>query len=103
MAKIQLYVMLKLLSTHLDIADIYQRLHFGVFSLALSLSLSLFEKRRGIMLFQCVSCTVHGTHRYFILKKNFKTKSHNTIHTFKNYFTTVISVFSKVNGIQTDP
>ena len=27
-------------------------------------------------------------------KSNFKTESHNTIHIFKNYFTTVFSVFS---------
>ena len=70
MTNIQLYVMLKLLSARLDIADIYQHLHFGVLSLSLSLSLSLFfihfEKRRGIMLFQCILCTVHGTHKYFI-------------------------------------
>ena len=27
-------------------------------------------------------------------KKNFKTESHGTIHTFKNYFVTIFSVFS---------
>ena len=27
-------------------------------------------------------------------KSNFKTKSHDTIHTFKNYFATVFSVFN---------
>ena len=32
-------------------------------------------------------------------KKNFKTESHGTIHTFKNYFATV---FSTIIGIQTD-
>ena len=34
-----------------------------------------------------------------------KNWSHGTIHTFKNYFTTVFSVFSfsKINSIQTDP
>ena len=36
-------------------------------------------------------------------KKNFKTESHSTIHTFKNYFVTMFSVFSKISGIQTDP
>ena len=30
----------------------------------------------------------------FYSKKNFKIGSHSTIHTFKNYFTTVFSVFS---------
>ena len=34
-----------------------------------------------------------------------KNGSHGTIHTFKNYFATVFSVFSlsKINSIQTDP
>ena len=36
-------------------------------------------------------------------KKNFKTRSHSTIHIFKNYFVTMFSVFSKISGIQTDP
>ena len=31
-----------------------------------------------------------------------KNGSHITIHTFKNYFVTVFSVFSKISGIQTD-
>ena len=30
----------------------------------------------------------------FFRKNNFKTRSHGTIHTFKNYFVTVFSVFS---------
>ena len=33
-------------------------------------------------------------HSHFIQKKNVKNGSHGTIHTFKNYFTTVYSVFS---------
>ena len=32
-----------------------------------------------------------------------KNRSHGTIHTFKNYFATVFSVFSKISGIQMDP
>ena len=36
-------------------------------------------------------------------KKNFKTGFHSTIHTFKNYFVTVFSVFSKISGIQINP
>ena len=31
-----------------------------------------------------------------------KNGSHGSIHTFKNYFTTVFSVFSKISSIQTD-
>ena len=44
-------------------------------------------------LFWYCLCTVHGTHSYFI-KKNIKNESHSTIHTFKNYFATVFSIFS---------
>jgi len=40
-------------------------------------------------------------------KSNFKTRSHDTIYTFKNYFVTVFLVFSfpfsVISGIQTDP
>ena len=36
-------------------------------------------------------------------EKNIKNGSHDTIYTFKNYFAIVFSVFSKINGIQTDP
>ena len=43
---------------------------------------------------QWVLCIVHGTHKYGIWQNNFKTGSHGTIHTFKNYFTTVFLVFS---------
>ena len=39
-------------------------------------------------------------------KYNFKTRSHGTIHTFKNYVATMFSVFnfqfSAISGIQTD-
>ena len=33
-------------------------------------------------------------HNHFIQKKNVKNGSHDTIHIFKNYFSTVFSVFS---------
>ena len=36
-------------------------------------------------------------------KKYIKNESHDTIHTFKNYFAIVFSVFSKISCIQTDP
>ena len=35
-------------------------------------------------------------------KKNIKNGSHGTIHTFKNYFTIMFLIFSKINCIQTD-
>ena len=37
-----------------------------------------------------------------LLKKNFKIGSYSTIHIFKNYFATIFSIFSKINGIQAD-
>ena len=48
------------------------------------------------------SCIIHGAHNHFIQKKNFKNEFHDTIHTFKNYFITVFSVFNKISCIQTD-
>ena len=43
-----------------------------------------------------ISCTVYGIRKYRIKKKKktLKTGSHDTIHTFKNYFTTMFSIFS---------
>ena len=42
----------------------------------------------------------------FFNKNNFKTGSHDTIHTFKNYFATIFSIFnfqfSTITSIQTD-
>ena len=39
----------------------------------------------------------------FYSEKNIKNRSYGTIHIFKNYFTTVFSIFSNISGIQTDP
>ena len=53
------------------------------------------EEKAKLYFSSVVLCTVHGTRKYFIQeKKNFKTRSHNTIQTFKNYFPTVFSVFN---------
>ena len=38
----------------------------------------------------------------FFTKNFIKDGSHCTIHTFKNYFATVFSIFSKISSIQTD-
>ena len=47
--------------------------------------------------------TVHSTYNHFIQKKIYiKNGSHGTIHTFKNYFATVFSVFSKISCIRID-
>ena len=39
----------------------------------------------------------------FFTQTFIKNGSHNTIHIFKNYFTTVFSIFNKISGIQTYP
>ena len=39
-------------------------------------------------------CTVHGPTNLFFINFFIKNGSHSTIHTFKNYFATVFSVFS---------
>ena len=49
--------------------------------------------RRQISLFIYCLRTAHGTHNHFI-KKSIKNRSYDTIHIFKNYFTTVFSFFS---------
>ena len=60
----------------------------------------------GSLFTHCLSLfiTVHAA------LKNIKNWSHDTIHAFKNYFATVLSVFSfqfsvsaTINSIQTDP
>ena len=68
------------------------------------------------LFFSCAwTVTSHGftVHALFItvhVLKNIKNGSHGTIHTFKNYFTSVLSVFSfqflvstTISLIQTDP
>ena len=52
---------------------------------------------------QHCSGTVYRTHNYFIEKKYIKNGSHDTIHTFKNYFATIFSIFSKISCIQMNP
>ena len=90
-----------MVSIHLDGAKKHLHLSFTFFFFFLRKAFYVF--RYGIMLFQWVSCNVYRTHKYFIQeKKNFKIGSHNTIHTFKNYFVTIFSIFSKINSIQTD-
>ena len=51
---------------------------------------------------QWVPCTVYGTHKP-LFSANFSLKIGPMVHTFKNDFVTVFSVFSKISGIQTDP
>ena len=52
------------------------------------------------------SCSVHTLFTgpiTTLFRKNIKNWSHDTIHTFKNYFATVFLVFSKISCIQMDP
>ena len=58
-----------------------------------------FDERQGTIftvaiLFIHCNNIIHETHSHFIKKKNIKKGSHGTIHTFKNYFATVFSIFS---------
>ena len=62
-----------------------------------------------LLTFLCKQCTPMGPVHcsrdpQTSLLSNFfiKNESHGTIHTFKNYFTTVFLVFSKISCIQTD-
>ena len=57
----------------------------------------------------CLRTVYHYLYTAYVLK-NIKNGSHGIIHTFKNYFATVLSVFSfqfsistTINSIQTDP
>ena len=50
------------------------------------------------------SCALFmGPTNFFLNKTFIKNESHGTIHTFKNYFTTMFLIFNKINDIQTDP
>ena len=46
------------------------------------------------VLFRYCLRTIHGTTVTLFIKKNIKNRFHDTIYTFKNYFTTVFLVFS---------
>ena len=82
---------------------------FPAFSLFFFFCCSTHFRGQQLLFMHC-SWTVTATFDYFnpqiSLFINFfiKNGSHGTIHTFKNYFTTVFSVFSfsKINSIQTD-
>ena len=51
--------------------------------------------RRQILLFMYCSRTVHGTHNYLYSENIYiKNWSHDTIHTFKNYFCYSVFLFS---------
>ena len=47
----------------------------------------------------CLVDPVHYSRDPQILYSGKKKKSHNTIHTFKNYFVIVFLIFSKISGI----
>ena len=62
---------------------------------------TFFFWEKHFMLFQWVPCTVYGLTNLFFRKIFIKNGTHGIIHTFKNYFATVFSVFSKINRMQT--
>ena len=61
-----------------------------------------FEKRISTFSADLVYC-LWDPQISFFNKTFIKNGSHGTIHTFKNYFVIVFSVFNKISGIQTDP
>ena len=56
-----------------------------------------------LVVFSASSVTVVAFPVGFFNKTFIKNGSHDTIHIFKNYFTTVFSVFSKISSIQAHP
>ena len=58
--------------------------------------------QRQNSLFMNSACTVHALCMHYHTFKNIKNWSHDTIHTFKNYFATVFSVSATISSIQTD-
>ena len=71
---------------------------------SLSLSLRFFNFFFFFFLEKHVSIFSSGSHALFKGPINLiKNGSQNTIHTFKNYFAMMFSVFSKISGIQTHP
>ena len=62
------------------------------FNLHLESTFCMFPSR--CVLKKWILCTVHGTCKYFFSKNNFKIEFHDTIHTFKNYFAIVFSIFN---------
>ena len=82
-------------STYLDCAFQFQRFGFLFFIFFLStwtIKSHEFTVQRQKSLFMHYSSTVH-------VFENIKNRSHDTIHTFKNYFTTVFSVSAIISLI----
>ena len=70
------------------------RLHFNIF----------FFIEKHVSMLSSGSCALFmGPTNLFFQQTFIKNEFQGTIHTFKNYFTTVFLVFSKISGIQTDP
>ena len=82
--------------------------YFFLFGLLIFFVERVREKERIFSFFErdYMFYTLNLSHRgngESVIIQRFKNGSHSTIHTFKNYFATVFSVFSKISGIQTDP
>ena len=83
--------------------------YFLCVSVFLSLSLSLFFFFFMHAFQPETKCTIHALFIHcswdpqpLYSEKNIKNGSYSTIHTFKNYFATMFSVFSKISCIQMD-
>ena len=98
--------------------------HVYVLQAAFLFLFFFFFTRFGVMRLLLIYCSLNSNHKCWLfyskqcisilfmnpqipLFSNFfiKNGSHDTIHTFKNYFATMFSVFSfsKISSIQTDP
>ena len=83
--------------THLRLAScIYVATFFFFFFWEKHVSVTLCRTSESCVLF--TRPTNFFFNNFFI-----KNGSHGIMHTFKNYFTTVFSVFNKISGIQMDP
>ena len=95
---IYMYIYIYIYSVLLDIEVCASAFSLSLLFCFLEASFSNF------MFHQWVSCTVYGIHKLLFSTIFFiKNGSHGTIHTFKNYFAIVFSIFSKINSIQMDP
>ena len=95
--------------SHLRFFFFFLLLHTHLGGQRLLFMLLFMNSSRSLLTFQPFyqSCGSRElTHKFHFLVTFFiKNKSYGTIHTFKNYFATVFSVFnfSKISSIQTDP
>ena len=71
--------------------------HFFFFWFGKACFCGYFQFSMGLM--YCLRDSQTSLFIHFFIKNG----SHDTIYTFKNYFVTIFSIFSKIDCIQTDP